>query len=361
MKVVVTGGLTGGHVMPGITLCLALQERGHEVLFVGAEHELEVEMCVRYCVPFAGLPYQRFGALSRWGSISRCLTPAVETLRAYRPDVVFSKGSDVTIPVVLAAKKLGVPVLVHESDVIAGSETLLLSPFCTDLCLGFEEASIGLNRPYIVTGNIPRPNLAGGDREWCHRTYGFSDKKPLLFVMGGSQGAEALNRMIFAILEQLVSRYSVIHQCGRGKCDSNFRNSDYVQFAFIGDEIRHIYASSDLVLSRAGATSITEISLYGLPALYVPYPWAENDHQTHNALTAQRRGGCVMMEQRDLTAPQLLKTIDSMMARRIEYRAQYERLREERALPGLLSLIERYCPTRNRRRGRSRTALHLSS
>ena len=194
----------------------------------------------------------------------------------------------------------------------------------------------------------------------CERVYSTtSDGRE--FANGGSQGAEALNRMIFAILEQLVSRYSVIHQCGRGKCDSNFRNSDYVQFAFIGDEIRHIYASSDLVLSRAGATSITEISLYGLPALYVPYPWAENDHQTHNALTAQRRGGCVMMEQRDLTAPQLLKTIDSMMARRIEYRAQYERLREERALPGLLSLIERYCPTRNRRRGRSRTALHLSS
>jgi len=189
---------------------------------------------------------------------------------------------------------------------------------------------------------VPRPNFSGGDKHHCLRNYGIGETKPVLFVTGGSQGADSLNRLVFRIAGALTRRYYVIHQCGVGKVDKGVSGHDYVQVEFVDDEIRHIYAATDLVVSRAGATAIAEISMYRVPALYIPYPWAEGDHQRYNASIAATRGGCEVLSQEGLTPERLLLQINEMMARRLTYRASYATCDQAEALPRLLDIIERY-------------------
>ncbi|MCI0689283.1 MAG: glycosyltransferase, partial [Sporichthyaceae bacterium] len=315
MHVVVTGGLTGGHVLPGVSVALALTARGHRVTYLGAQDQLEQRVCQDYGVPFVGLPFRRHGRLRRAHARTVGVVAATRALRALAPAVVFSKGSDVSIPIVLAASRLHVPVVAHESDRVPGSETLFLAARCAMVCLGDGAAGRHFDRPTTVTGNITRPNFGAGSPAEFGRLFGPPAGKPVVFVTGGSQGSVSVNELVYPILPVLTERYSVVHQCGPGKLVPQ-RASDYRQIEFIGDEIKHVYAASSVVVARAGATSIAEICQYRVPAILIPLPWAEGDHQQQNALVLRDHGVGRILHQRDATPAGLLALVDEMVADR---------------------------------------------
>jgi UDP-N-acetylglucosamine--N-acetylmuramyl-(pentapeptide) pyrophosphoryl-undecaprenol N-acetylglucosamine transferase len=341
LRVAITGGLTGGHVLPGITLALALATLGHEVRYIGGRGQLEEAMAGRYGVAFRGFSFQRYGPWRRRLSVARGTCTVLPLLARERPDVLFCTGSLTGIPAVLAARALGVPVVLHESDVVPGSETRWLAVLSRRVCVGFEPTATHFRRPTVVTGNLTRPNFAGGSRAACLRRYGLPDDRPVVFVVGGSQGAATLNDLVVAIVPELVDSCSVIHACGVGKLDRSIRYPGYVPLEFVHDEIRDIYAASDLVVCRAGAGAIEEACAYRVPALYVPYPWAEANHQEHNARTMAAAGVADVLPQPGLTPDQLLVAIHRMLAGRAAYVAGYERLVRPPALRLLCEVVLR--------------------
>jgi UDP-N-acetylglucosamine--N-acetylmuramyl-(pentapeptide) pyrophosphoryl-undecaprenol N-acetylglucosamine transferase len=303
---------------------LAMKQLGWRVSYFGAAGEMEEQLTAKYGLEFFRFRFARRPALSRLISQIAAFVWALEALRRVRARVVFSKGSSVSTPVVLAASLLRIPIILHESDAVPGTETILVQRLASAVCVGYPEAARALSVPVIVTGNPPGPNAMCGNRETARRIFAVDFEKPILFVTGGSQGAASLNRLLWPILETLTERYSVIHQCGPGKKNTGLECPDYCAVEFLHEEMRHAYAASDVVLGRAGATTIAEVSSYRIPALYVPYPWAESDHQMHNARLAHEQGGCEVLRQDELNPTRLLEAIDRMMLHRDSYHLRYQ-------------------------------------
>ena len=348
MNVVVTGGLTGGHVMPCVSLALALRSAGHDVLYIGADGQFEAHTCQRYGIPFAGIRFHRHSRIRRIALLLPGFLSAARAMRRFRPSVIFSKGSVVAVPVVLAGRLLRVPVIAHESDTVPGSETLRLARYCDLICLGHETTRAFFNQPTLITGNMTRPNFGGGTRSECLRLYGFPSHKPVVFVTGGSQGALAINDLIYPILSQLTNKYSVVHQCGVGKLRPQTGLSDYVQLEFLFDEIKHVYAASRVVVSRAGASSLAEACWYGVPMILIPLPAAEFDHQWHNALALESHGLCTILPQGQATPARLARAIDEMIANRARFAERYrewsraEPTNGHAAVQRIVQMLERY-------------------
>lgn len=348
MNVVVTGGLTGGHVMPCVSLALALRSAGHEVLYIGADGQFEAQACQRYGIPFVGIRFHRHSRFRRTMLLLPGLLTAARAMRRFHPSVIFSKGSVVAVPVVLAGRFLRVPVVAHESDIVPGSETLLLARYCSLICLGHEATRAFFSQPTLITGNMTRPNFNGGARSECLRLYGFPSHKTVVFVTGGSQGSLAINELLYPILPQLTKKYSVVHQCGVGKDSPQTGLRDYVQLEFLSDEIKHIYAASSVVVSRAGAGSLAEACWYRVPMILIPLPTAEFDHQRHNALALECHGLCTILPQDQASPARLVRAIDEVIANRAGFAARYQEwsradpTRGQAVVHSIVQVLERY-------------------
>jgi UDP-N-acetylglucosamine--N-acetylmuramyl-(pentapeptide) pyrophosphoryl-undecaprenol N-acetylglucosamine transferase len=322
--IVVTGGLTGGHVFPAATLALALMARGHSVRYVGARGHLEEDVAASYGIPFTGFRFRARPAVTRSAYLARATVTLCAHLRQSKPDVVFSKGSLVGAPLVLASRIVGLPIVLHESDTVPGSEMLWLAKCTPHVCIGHEGARRFFGRPVHFTGNLPRPNFIGGDRDACFRRYGLPRDRPLVFVVGGSQGAQALNEVAFRAAPLLTQFCSVVHACGRGKLGAFQPLPGYAPVEVLGDEIRDVYAACDLVISRAGATAIEEALLYSVPAIYVPYPWAERDHQSQNARALASSGVAEVLPQDKLEIAELIRMVRHILADLPRYQAAHQ-------------------------------------
>ena len=236
-----------------------------------------------------------------------------------------SKGSQVSIPVVLAARAQRVPVVIHESDAVVGWENQRLAPLATTFCAGEPELAATLDRPVTVTGNLTlaRPRRWVGDTR--SRAFWRAARSSPGIRHWGSQGATSLNALLTPILSQLTRRYFVVHQCGPGKLVRRFLPG-YVPVELVGEELRDIYAASTLVVARAGAGTIAELTHYRVPAVLVPSPWAADDHQLQNARLFARYGVCSVLRQQDLTPGRLLKAIDDGVATADDRRVNYTRV-----------------------------------
>jgi len=339
IRVVVTGGLTGGHTMPCLTLALALRELGHEVFYIGGANEFEATMAARYDIEFFGFRYVRRGKWRRRLSLADGTVKTLRTLYHLDPDVIFSKGSLTGVPAVIAGRTLGIPIVLHESDIVPGSEIVRMASLCSRICVGFPETATHFRRPTLVTGNLTRPNFSGGSRDACLKRYGLPSDRPVIFITGGSQGAASLNDLIWAILPELIPSCSLIHICGMGKSNPEFTSTGYVQLEFVNDEIKDIYVASDLIVSRAGAGAIEEACAYKVPAIYVPYPWAENNHQELNARVFAAAGVAQVIPQVELTPSRLLEAIRTMLTQCASYADRYSYLVRPNALPLLYEVI----------------------
>jgi len=317
-KIVLTGGGTLGHVTPHLALIPHLKEKGYEIHYVGTEKGMEAPKM--QSVP--GITYHavKSGKLRRYFSLQnftdpfRVLAGAFQSARLMgrlKPDVVFSKGGFVAVPVVIGAWLHRIPVLCHESDLTPGLANKLCKPFATRFATTFPECAEALGPKAEMTGTPLRPQLFSGSREKGLSLLGFGGDKPVLLMMGGSSGAQSVNACLRSALPSLTPAFDVAHICGKGNLDASLEGcAGYRQIEFLDADLPDVLACTDLVLSRAGANALCEFQALGRPMLLIPYPkGASRGDQILNARSLEKRGLCHVLMQENMTPETLTKAL----------------------------------------------------
>jgi len=322
-KIVLTGGGSAGHVAPNLALVPSLRATGYEVHYIGSHTGIERDLVEAEGIPYYGISsgkLRRYMSIKNISDIFRVckgLADAVKVLRKIRPDIVFSKGGFVVVPVVAAARLLKIKTIIHESDMTPGLANKLAMPFATKVCVSFPETMEHVPKGKGThTGTPLRAELFAGNRAKGVALFNETayDTRPILLVTGGSQGAEAINRAVREALPQILERFRVIHLCGKGNL-SGITLPSYVEIEY-GD-MPDIYAAADIVISRAGANTIFELLALGKPNVLIPLPREQSrGDQLLNAATLERKGFSVVLPERELTPQRLLQDICMLYEKR---------------------------------------------
>jgi len=316
-KIVLTGGGTLGHVTPHLALIPRLQEAGYEIHYIGTENGMEapkmraVEGVTYHAVKSGKL--RRYHSWQNFTDPFRVIAGAFQSARLMgkiRPNVVFSKGGFVAVPVVFGAWLHRIPVLCHESDLTPGLANKLCKPFARRFATTFPECAEALGAKAEMTGTPLRPELFSGSREKGLALLGFDGSKPVLLMMGGSSGAQSVNACLREALPSL-TEFDICHICGKGNLDPALEGTPgYRQIEFLDAELPDVLACTDLVLSRAGANALCEFQALGRPMLLIPYPkGASRGDQILNARSLEKRGLCRVLMQEDMNAESLAGAI----------------------------------------------------
>ena len=326
--IVLTGGGTAGHVTPNIALIPKLQEMGYTISYIGSYEGIEKKLIEELGIPYYGISsgkLRRYFDLKNFSDPFRVLkgfSQARKLLKQLKPDVVFSKGGFVTVPVVIAAKKCKIPAIIHESDMTPGLANKLCLSSAAKICCNFPETVESLPKDKaVLTGTPIRQELLAGDKEMGRRFCGFDSSRPVLMVIGGSLGAASVNENVRKILPKLLEEFQVIHLCGKGKTDESLNGTPgYVQYEYIKKELPDLFALADIVISRAGANAICEISALNKPNLLIPLSAnASRGDQILNARSFERQGYSMVLEEEEITEQSLLEAIQKLYANRQTY------------------------------------------
>ena len=324
-KIVLTGGGTAGHVSPNLALIPHLKAAGYDISYIGTEKGIEHEMIAK--VP--GIHYYavKSGKLRRYFSWQNFTDPlrviagafqSAHLMGKLKPDVVFSKGGFVSVPVVVGAWLHRIPVVCHESDLTPGLANKLCKPFARRFATTFPECAQALGAKAEMTGTPLRPELFQGSRAKGLALLGFTGEKPVLLMMGGSLGAQSVNKVLREALPELLPRFVVCHICGKGNLDASLEGkAGYRQLEFVDKDLPDVLAVADLVLSRAGSNALCEFQALGRPMLLVPYPkGASRGDQILNAQSLEKRGLCRVLLQENLTKDTLVQALTALWADR---------------------------------------------
>ncbi len=348
-RIILTGGGTAGHVTPNIALLPRLRELQYDIHYIGSYNGIEKELIAKQQIPYHGISS---GKLRRYFSLKNFTDPfrvlkgfneANHLIKTLKPDVIFSKGGFVSVPVVIAGKRNHVPVIIHESDMTPGLANRISIPSAYKVCCNFPETLKALPEDKaVLTGSPIRQELLTGDPEKARAFCGFTDNKPVILVIGGSLGATAVNQAVRAILPELLKEFQVIHLCGKGKLDTSLSNLEgYVQFEYIQDELRHLFALSDIVISRAGANAICELLALQKPNILIPLSAsASRGDQILNARSFERQGFSEVLEEETLTNELLLKSIRELYENRRQYVTAMQRSAQQSPIETIIQLIE---------------------
>lgn len=320
-KIVLTGGGTAGHVTPNIALIEALKAEGYSLYYIGSHEGIEKNL-----IKDTGLPYYSIssGKLRRYLDLKNLSDPfkvikgcfqATKLIRKLKPDIVFSKGGFVSVPVIIGAKLNGVPAILHESDMTPGLANKLCLPFATKVCTTFSETLKHLPKEKAVfTGSPIRDSLLSGSKTEGLRICDFNDQLPILMMMGGSLGAKRINDTLRDVLPNLLTKYQLVHLCGKGHFEASLEGvKGYKQFEYVKDELPHLFAMTDVIISRAGANAISEFLALKKPNILIPLPAsASRGDQVLNAASFKAHGYSYVLEEDNLTPDSLLKAIDEV-------------------------------------------------
>ncbi len=347
--IVLTGGGTAGHVTPNLALVGGLEKEGLTVHYIGTKTGIERGI-VR------DLPYHEIdaGKLRRYLSksnisdvfkIFKGYRQSKAILRELKPALVFAKGGFVSVPVVYAAAKLKIPVILHESDYTPGLANRLCTKKAMKICLSFDtpEAHGGKG---VLTGSPVRPGLLTGNRARGLETLGFNSGKPVVLIMGGSQGATALNKAVDECLDDLVEEFCVVHLRGRGNLNAGLSGKEgYRQYEYVDSGLNDIFAATDIALSRAGANAIFEYLALLIPSLLVPLPLsASRGDQILNARYFKKRGYADVIEQENLNPETLIRGLTALYGKRDEYIANMKASTALNGTANVLRIIHEYIP-----------------
>lgn len=316
-KIILTGGGTAGHVTPNIALIPQLKEAGFEIKYIGSKGGMETELVKKAGLDYVGISS---GKLRRYFSLKNFSDPfrvvkgyfqAKKIIKKFKPDIVFSKGGFVTVPVVFAASKYNVPVIIHESDMTPGLANRLAIRKATKVCHNFPETAKHLGEKAVHTGSPIRAELFTGNKITALDMCGFTAGKPVIMVTGGSLGAENVNKLVRAALPELLKDFQVAHLCGKGKLDASLVGTKgYAQFEYISEEMKDFFAMADLIISRAGANSICEISALKKPNILIPLSAnASRGDQILNAKSYQKQGFSEVLDEDVATKDDLIRTV----------------------------------------------------
>ena len=346
--IVLTGGGTAGHVTPNIALMGRLKEQGYQISYIGSYNGIEKTLIEELGIPYYGISS---GKLRRYFDLKNFTDPfrvlkgfseARKLLKQLKPDVVFSKGGFVTVPVVVAAGRLKIPAIIHESDMTPGLANKLCIPSAVKVCCNFPETKAHLPEgKAVVTGTPIRPELLQGDADKGRAFTGFTSEKPVIMIIGGSLGAQAVNDAVRRILPELLKDFQVVHLCGKGKKDDSKNDlKGYVQYEYIESELSDLFAMADIVISRAGANAICELQALKKPNLLIPLSAnASRGDQILNARSFEKQGFSRVLEEEAITDEVLLKAIHDLYAHRETYRAAMENAPGQDSISVICDLI----------------------
>ena len=346
--IVLTGGGTAGHVTPNLALIPRLKADGWQIHYIGAANSAEEALITQ--VEGVSFHTVSVGKLRRYFDPKNFSDPfrvingvrqATGIIRKIKPNVVFSKGGFVSVPVVYGAKLNGVPVVSHESDMTPGLANKLCLPFTKAQCCTFPEAVKYAKGKGVHTGSPIRPEILKGSKEGGIRRFGLNHSRPVLMVMGGSSGAQAINQVVWQCLPKLTENFQVLHLCGKGNLTPVFEGTDnYTQVEYLNEdqEMADAYACADILVSRAGSNSLCEILAVRKPALLIPYPkGASRGDQILNAESFRAQGFSHVLQQEDMTPETLVREIERLYHDR---GALYEAMATEPTANGIDKVLE---------------------
>ncbi len=317
-KIIFTGGGSAGHVTPNLALIEKFLKENWEIGYIGSKIGIEKELITKFGVPYYAIIT---GKLRRYFSWQNFIDPIKvfwgiiqATILTYKlkPTVVFSKGGFVSLPVVIAAWLLRIPVIIHESDLTIGLTNKLCFPLATKICVTFPETieQIADKTKGVVTGTPIRQDFFLGNAELGRRICGFTPDKKIILVFGGSLGAEKINKVIRMLLPTMLERFQIVHITGKNHMDSTLQYKSYKQFEYLHEAFPHILAAADLVISRSGANSVYELIALRKPNILLPLSkTASRGDQIVNAKYCYAHGLSEMILENQLTSQLLLEKI----------------------------------------------------
>ncbi|MHB9132010.1 MAG: undecaprenyldiphospho-muramoylpentapeptide beta-N-acetylglucosaminyltransferase [Armatimonadota bacterium] len=351
MKIAMTGGGTAGHVTPNLALALRLQAQGIAIHYIGTQTGLEAQLVEQAGIPFSAI---RAGKLRRYLDLRNIVdlfntgigfVQALAILNRVKPDLVFSKGGFVSCPVVWAAWLRHIPVILHESDITPGLANRLSMPFARNICVAFPETLQHIkNGKGVLTGIPIREALFTGSASAGRALCGFTDDRPVLLVIGGSQGSEMINTALRSALPALQEAFQVCHICGKGRIDAGLMEvPGYRQFEYVSEELPHLFAMTDVVVSRAGATILFELLALRKPHLLIPLSRrVSRGDQILNARSFAQRGFSNMLMEEDLSEISLQQQV---LATYRDHDGYIEAMRRAESTPAteiIVDLISQY-------------------
>ncbi|WP_105618515.1 undecaprenyldiphospho-muramoylpentapeptide beta-N-acetylglucosaminyltransferase [Vallitalea okinawensis] len=347
--IILTGGGTAGHVTPNIALLPYLKKRGYDIHYIGTYEGIERKLIEEQGITYHGISS---GKLRRYFDVKNFTDPfkvlkglgqSIKLVSQIKPDVIFSKGGFVTVPVIMAGKMKGIPTIIHESDMTPGLANKIAIPFSNKVCTTFPETMKHLpSDKAVLTGTPIREEIFKGSKEKGANITGFNTNKPVLMLVGGSLGSVKLNTLLRANLDELLKTFQIIHLCGKGNVESSIQKEGYIQYDYVKDELTHLFALSDLIISRAGANSISEIIALKKPNILIPLSAnASRGDQILNARSFNKQGFSYVLDEDTATKDDFLKAIDTVFKNRNQYVAAMKKSNTSNGIQNVLDVIEK--------------------
>jgi UDP-N-acetylglucosamine--N-acetylmuramyl-(pentapeptide) pyrophosphoryl-undecaprenol N-acetylglucosamine transferase len=350
-KIILTGGGSAGHVTPNLALVPKLRELGYEIQYIGTENGIERKIVgdekIKYHVISSG-KLRRYFDIKNFTDPFRVLKgifQAAIVMKREKPNIVFSKGGFVSVPVVIAAHLNKVPVIIHESDITPGLANRISMPYCTKVCVTFPESLKNIKgHDAVLTGTPIRQELLDGSRIIGRRLCGFTNDRPILLIIGGSLGSRFINNMVRNSLNELLRTFNIVHICGKGNTDKSLNvRKGYIQFEYISKELPHIMNAADIVVSRAGANAIFELLALKKPNLLVPLSKASSrGDQILNAASFEKSGYSMVLQEEGMTREIFLDRIQKLYDSRNKYINNMKASPARHGVDKIVNLIEKY-------------------
>lgn len=347
MKVIMTCGGTGGHIYPAVAIADEIRRRYEdaEVLFIGSEIGMEKDLIPEYGYDITLISADGFSRTLRGSirSVKRVLKgrgQAKELLRDFQPDLVIGTGGYASMPVVSMAQRQGIPTYIQEQNAIPGKTNKFLARKARKIFLGFEKAGEYFHDPekLVMTGNPVRSEFIGLDREQIRREKGIPEDTFVVLAFGGSQGAGRLNREMLRVIKEYNGRKDTIVWLGAGSYyydailtelqEKQIKLEDNIEIAEYIHDMAQRLAATDLVISRSGALTVAEVTALGVPACFIPFPDAAENHQYYNAMAVAERGGATVTLEEDLEENPLTAQIEHLRADRDLWQEMSEHCRQ---------------------------------
>jgi len=347
-RILFTGGGSAGHVTVNLALIPKLQAMGWDIQYMGSKQGIESQLIHK----LPDVPYHSIstGKLRRYMALENFKDPfrvihgvyeAYRKIRTLKPDIVFSKGGFVSVPVVLGAWFNKVPVIIHESDMTPGLANKIALPFADKICLTFRETSDHIQSTKAMhVGAVIREEIFLGNAERGRSQVRFDKKTPVLLIMGGSLGARSINEAVRSNIHNLTKMFQIVHICGKGQVDSTTEHPRYVQYEYIHEDLADVLAMTDMVITRAGSNSIFEFLALRKPMLLIPLSRASSrGDQILNAKSFYRQGYSELLMEEDLTDASFLASVEKLYMRREEIASNMRAYKRHEAVDRVLELI----------------------
>lgn len=334
LRIALTGGGSGGHLYPLVTVVEYIRDNTNEKVeftYYGPKNDLEKQVMEKYNIPHKGVlcgklfRYMTFQYIIEILKLPVGIIQSLFYMLVYMPDVVFSKGGFASVPIVIAARVYRIPVLVHESDSIPGLANKFLGSISNKVAITFERARIYFPvHKTVLTGVPVRKDAIGGDPQVARDRLNIKKEvKPVLFIIGGSQGAQLINEKILLNLKELIKNYQIVHQTGKAhyefakqeaqRMGYKMGHDDYYPLPFISDGLKDILALADVVISRAGSTAITELAANKKVSILIPITKSANNHQRINAFEVSKVGGAVVLEESNFRKSMMMHNLNKLI------------------------------------------------